>query len=100
MAIRARVATGLWCVERALEQSAVRDERVRELVDVLWGFVEQEDLAAVDRAWRRIDAAQLLGAVEDGLPTPPSYRLFPAFLPPLLHHVLWTALGEMYGAVE
>jgi hypothetical protein len=99
-AIRGGVALALVCVERALRRFSVRDERVSELVETLWGFVEQEDLAAVDHAWRDARAVDLLDAIDADSEIPVTYRGLSPFLPRLLSQALAIAMVEMYGSVR
>lgn len=99
-AIRGRVALALTCVENAIERFQVRDERIREIVNILWGFVEKQNLASVDEEWRNARAVDLLDAVDSGSAIPESYRRLPAFLPRMLSDVLEIGLAEMYGAVR
>jgi hypothetical protein len=98
--IRGRVAAALTCIERALRQFEVSDERITELVEVLWRFVEQPDaLDTVDDAWRQTRAADdLLEGVDKGLPLPETYRELPPFLARALYDILWIGLSELYHA--
>ncbi len=99
--IRGRAALALTCIERALARFGERDQRILELVEVLWGYVEQKNLSAVDQAWRETRAADdLLEAVDKGLPLPESYRGLPQFLAKALDDAVWIGLSQMYGAVE
>jgi hypothetical protein len=97
-AIRGRVALALTCVERALARYRIRDERIAELVEILWGFVE-DGLVDTDDAWRHARAGDLLEAVDKGAELPESYRDLPAFMGRALDDTLWIGLGHMYGAV-
>jgi len=98
-AIRGRVALALTCLERALQQYDVHDERVVELVEVLWRFVEERDLAEADRAWRETRATDLLDAVDRGEPIPETYRGLPEFLARVLLEALEIGLGNLYAGV-
>lgn len=98
-AIRGRMALALTAVERALDKFDVRDRRVRQLVETLWRFVEQEDLAAFDRDYRSAPGLDVIGAVELGSPRPGSYGHLPEFLPRALTDALSIVDSYLYASV-
>ncbi|MFN8540236.1 MAG: hypothetical protein U0232_22500 [Thermomicrobiales bacterium] len=52
----------------------MRDERIRELIDALWAFVEMEWLDEADAAWRETRTVTFLDAIDRGDPPPADYR--------------------------
>jgi hypothetical protein len=100
--IRGRVAVALLTIERALDGHHVHDPRVRDLVAILWRFVEPGNrLEDVDHAWRQTEIAKdLLDPVDRGDPIPPEYADLPEFIAKALYHALWIGLSEMYGSIR
>ena len=93
------MALALTCVEHALALYNIHDERIAELVVILWGFVE-DGLVDTDEAWRCARARDLLDAVDNGAVTPAAYCDLPPFIGRALYDTLWIGLGHMYGAVS
>jgi hypothetical protein len=90
-AIRARVALALTCIQNVVDQYRIHDERITELTDVLWRFVEDGTLNLYD-GWTEAQVSEILSdVVEDGVPLPDSYRGWPDFLPQLLYEAAWRA---------
>jgi hypothetical protein len=99
-AIRARVALALTCVQNVIDQYRVHDARIKELTDVLWRFVEDDQLGDVDVAWSKSQISEFLWkVVEDGAPMPDAYCGRPEFLPQLLYDALWIGLANMDAGV-
>jgi hypothetical protein len=80
IAVRGQVALQLTAIEWALARYGVADDRIADLVEALWTFVEILDVTgASDRSFAS-RAGDLLAAFDQAAPLPDSYRDLPPFI--------------------
>src|SRR5687768_15520281 len=93
ISIRGRLAYGVTCLEKALEQFNIKNDLIeKEVLPVIWEFTKSTDLAKWEESINKIDPLnEVSGPLKD------LYGQLPSFIPEMISNVIEIGAGNLYG---
>src|SRR5262249_52670385 len=102
LSIRARMAMAIECLTPVLEHYELPEDLRQDLLDLLWRFVEEYDLAQWDEDRRKNGTLDIVGwFVESGkdIPAASPVRSLPRFVLEMICETESLGTDDLYGAV-